>query len=162
MNDSKQLLSEKKTTQETLKDSVNSFTLAEDSNDISMIGGGRVFSWIKDDPYELVFNETLILLDKNSSVRIRFPKEINHWSIAFVFKDDLTKGKVSYTTILKDKELLFTLNRWYSDKWVENSIPDLMKNEEAKIHLFIKFRSEANEQQNFRSLTVTVWKKEIK
>lgn len=147
------------------EDTNNSSTLAEKSEGIIMLDPAIVKTFYKGAWYELIFNETILLLEKNSEIDIKFSKKISDWTIKFKFNDTSTATnwlsglppEKNYKLNIENNNITFILNNWYSDQGTENQVAEPINSTDKTIKLLVKFRSAANNSQDIRTLIVSIW-----
>jgi len=115
----------------------------------------------KGEEYELCYNETICLLGRNDTIKIKLPESLYLWDITIRFTEDNSKemfyGKINF--LENGAELLLT--NWLSDLPLENTKPYIMKSliESNKFTLYIKVRSNAIIERDFRNVTISIYKK---
>lgn len=118
---------------------------------------------IEDASYQIVLNENFILLSKYGKINIPFHFDNSKWNLVLdLISDDLlpvNNGKISY---LKN-EIVYTLNKWESDTWIENSKPINFSSRNSKGEVtnefYLKLKTIAPINENFRQIFITVWKR---
>jgi hypothetical protein len=108
--------------------------------------------------YKVIFNQNILSLNRNDVIRITLPKEANSWSIKISFTDEESEKQFNASWVTLTDGVEITLNKWYSETWVENIIPYSLDSKDGKTKLKIKIRTTASPNKDFRSLIVTVWK----
>lgn len=112
--------------------------------------------------YELVFNSSFSLLNKDDLISIDLGKKLFNWTFHITFYDNnrQSPGGSELKTDDKIKNLItINNNKWYSDDWIELMTPYEIKSQDEQTHLFLKLRSKANAIQNFRVVEITIWRK---
>jgi hypothetical protein len=109
--------------------------------------------------YELVFNETMAMLNKDGNVFISFPPELNNWKIRLVFQDNAYNSLANIQTEFDANEIVLKLTNWYSDTGIQNQEPLLLQSRDGKLSLLAVIKAIGNRFQNQRGLTISIWKK---
>jgi hypothetical protein len=108
--------------------------------------------------FDLIYNSTFTLLDKNDSFSVFFSNKLNNWHLAASFFDDKIKSALSTNLSTENNIISLIHYNWYSDDWAEYSSPFMVQSANKKITIYIKLRSKANRSQPFRTVEITIWK----
>ena len=146
----------------------NSINLSQESksesmNDDSKVGkeslsdGSKVSIESAGENFNLLFTQTLLLLDRNDKVKIVLPDSVYNWELHVNFTDDELVAPFNLNYVIEERIIKVTLNKWYADSWVENHDPMILETKSKNVSLRIKFRSSANNSLSNRILIVTVW-----
>lgn len=138
------------------------FELSRDFQSMSTKDVNVLIATANSGTYELVFNSSFSLLNKDDLISVDLGKGLFNWTIHITFYDNNLQepGTSELTTNDKIKNLVtINNNRWYSDDWIEITNPHEIKSQDGQTHLLVKLRSKANNVQNFRVVEVTIWKK---
>lgn len=107
---------------------------------------------------ELVFNETILMVDKYDALTFEVKNERFGMSIKFHFTFSDTGEKYGSDGNLSDdgNEVFLTLHNWYSAYRVENIDPielDLISGH----RIWLKYGTSAEEKPDFRMFHLTIW-----
>lgn len=113
--------------------------------------------------YELVLNESLLLLDKNDRIIVPLIYDSLKWKLNIIFINDDTINEYSGTMTFDKENIIYTLNKWDSDSYVETTTPIKIsaKDNEGNFtnEFYLKLKSIAPINHNFRQVFISIWKK---
>jgi hypothetical protein len=122
--------------------------------------------------YELVFNESLLLLNKDDEIAIRFGIPRLHdiknrdkrvpLNLKIKFTDDAAIGVGNVSPEYGGNDIRITLNKWYADTWITNADPIEFAYKEGDVYredLKLQIRTSASPLKRHRSITISLWQK---
>jgi hypothetical protein len=118
-----------------------------------------VFSQSKDGINRiLVYQNSVLMIDKQDSLTFAVDNEHLKYNFKFTFS---TEGEKFTTVIWENKEegyLHYQLNNWDYSTWVEISRPIIINLPYLDGMVWMKFRTQANEQNSYRQFDISIWK----
>lgn len=119
-----------------------------------------LFNKYQDDWYQILFNETMVLLSKNDEVFFQLPDSSYKWRFRIRFTSSNLGGIAGdIETEFNEKETVLKLPSWYSDSGVYNLKPLSISSKDGKFNILIKIKTISNFHQDHRTLTISIWKK---
>jgi len=124
-----------------------------------MASDALVFNLFKNEWYELVFNETMGLLNRDTQVYLTIPA-LGNWKMRLIFQHNPTYIRAGQVfPEIKDGEVELKFTNWYADTWMQTTDPISLNSQDGKISTLTIIRTTANILQNHRQLTISIWKK---
>lgn len=112
------------------------------------------------DEYELLFSEQFNLVYKNDTIILKLIDDLESVNLRIVFIDDENIDRLKGTSKRVNNEIVYTVNKWYSDTYVENIEPMMIySNIQTGIEWFLKLKTVATVNGKHRQVFVTIWKK---
>ena len=122
-----------------------------------MIKNATVYSSYDGKIVTLIFNECIVMPDKNSHLEIVLPSDLNKWRFILKFDNDITKQLLSTTTRI-DKGIVYkTFHHWEGDGKIELTAPELFESKDKRFQVYLKISTIATKQNNFRTVNVSLW-----
>jgi hypothetical protein len=106
----------------------------------------------------LVYDKNVLLVDKDDEITFIINNEYLDYTLRFRFTD---KGEKYSTNVWEDKKeklLLYQLNNWDADTWVEISKPVLLDVPDKIGKFWLKFRNVSSENKSYRNFIISIWK----
>jgi hypothetical protein len=136
----------------------NSYKFKKEITNDRMANDSEISLESKLGDFELISQDSLLLMDRNDSVYIKLPEAAYYWKFKFVFAhNDKVSANVVAQKILEDKTIELTLNNFYDPTWVETVQNFISINKLQELQVLI--RTTATLNQNRRHVIITIWKK---
>lgn len=123
-----------------------------------------VYSTYNNEKFQLIFNQSIVLLEKNSPLEFFLPKEHYGWKFEFFFVKEIPQGQSAFstTTDFIGKTIRKTFYGWEGDDWIEFTTPQLIQPKDINtVKLYLKVRSLAPFSRDFRTVEISIWKTPI-
>ncbi|MCC9042573.1 hypothetical protein LNQ81_07705 [Myroides sp. M-43] len=104
----------------------------------------------------MVYSESILMLNDKDDLIFHVDKEGFVFSFQFSFVDEGDEFGTMFELNQENNFIHYTLQKWYSNTYVEISIPMKIETKEGK-NFYIKFRSEAQKESGFRKFMLTIW-----
>jgi hypothetical protein len=109
--------------------------------------------------YKTVFNESILLLERDGDFFLELPSDLYNWKIRIKFS---TNNNLSQAMPIQmeypNGEIHIKLTNWFGDVGVQTSEPLQVKSKDEKLKLLIVIKTIANRTHNYRTLMLTIWK----
>ena len=118
----------------------------------------------KGENFELIFSETFSLFNKTDKIKIKLPKKFNNWIYEIQFINDESKNKDEFggNVDLGLSTISFTYYNWETEApFIESLEPYIASSQDNSLQLYSRIRTSAANNSNFRSVTFSIWKKQI-
>ncbi|RUT79111.1 DUF6864 domain-containing function [Ancylomarina longa] len=106
----------------------------------------------------LVYNESVLMPDKDDNLTFIIENENLNYKIRFTFSQE---GEKYSTTFWEDSNagyLHYQLNNWDSSTYVEVTKPVELKVLNSDSKFWMKFRNQSLENKNHRKFQLSIWK----
>jgi hypothetical protein len=123
-----------------------------------MAGEPNVFNSHENKWLRLIFNETLLLLNRDGEVWVNLGSETSNWILRIQFSNEGFMAANTLTHDTQGKEIIIKLNRWFSETGIENTEPLYFQSADKSVEIYVKIKTVASMYQKTRTLTITVWK----
>lgn len=120
---------------------------------------GRAYNLYNNAWYELFYERNLVLLSRDGMAFLELPKSLNSWRIRIVFDSGHSMAPMPIRMQLDGDVIQLILTNWYSDSGVQNTEPLVLNSKDNSVQLLVMIRTTANRTQNYRNITVNIWKR---
>ncbi len=126
-----------------------------------MNNGIKIITTYDNQRVQLIFNESFLCPERKGIIDVDLGSDIYNWKLRLVF-DDIV-GAQPYSTEwqfgVEDVNVLAKFHKWSNTSWIELSKPKLISSKDGSVKVYIKIRSEYQEDHPFyHNIHLSIWK----